>query len=1463
MELAIANDDPACVDAILQSLQGTLATASTQEEVSANQECIDRLLTRVGKISGKAVLHFAAEKAPELVDRILDLSSNGEALLGIKDARGLLPVHHNRDIEAFYRPLCEKKYGVSDTGPTAAQIDDLKESVILHKKIADGDKSVLQTLFLEDESNVYRCIDTAGGTKSILEVAAESGRSDLVRFILLEHKKLQEKSQNKCKELEAELEKIAVLQIPEMREKFNDLEAERMFQDGMQRARSDSMSSHANATLLRVLSTQEPQDWHQEVINSADLREETLVATLLDSGANPLVTAVQSGNNPVAQKILSEAKECADDDLKDSLIKNQDVVGLLRYGFGSAGLYDATSTPSKDPGKYKAEFEPSRAAFALVREEMNVLRAQVTSKFSGKGALLTYAHALSMDTPEADNIKDKLNGFEDGDGALLSVRSPDGHNIGTLIAAFGGIAQWQAYANKYSKLKAADSGGVSPAANVSADIGSPFQVALLAKHFANSGPEKRRRAILFDYLVQHYLDDVFTPNVNGENLLHTAVRCNDVEVLELMLTHAAYTSTVTFSALNQRNGAGRNVLELAVYMDNASMVKVILESVLARHGAGATSTLLLKSHLLHTAVATNNEAMLKLIASMQKMLNVITAPEQKLLLENQKDPQGRDPFVLAVEMGNFSAVKVMHKAGLQMHVESVKRAIAGLPASFDENELNKLIEFLKLNKGESAALLAEREKRLRETLPPKPLLAAEPQSAKVREGFIDQVCCLAENESKLFKKQSSHAHSNVLSKFQQEYNKSAASLKEDITSDRIDAALASMRLYAGLMDSADDRGGIINAILESNNLQLAKIAVQGSNKFIKNSSGDNLLNCIIKRASDETLRELVAECMRAGYSIAEISGDETSTFQLLEARDPTFAAGLRSTYEKESAKSTSLMNCLEDVLQSANVGEKSRAASALLAEMNSFPKGYNFSVFSQIFSQILSKETHGEHSLVTKRFDILCYLFKRVSYFGEKSPENGDTVLHMLFKVLKSTPAAIVEIRDALEAVLANEHFSPELLLEKNYYGVSALDVLAGVKGSGYLLDVIRKAVPDFEDKISFARMLMLSVLEADLDETREFLERHQGSLLDVNAEDEDGISSLECAILNSNVPMCKLLLEYGAEINTIDAYGRNFLDKLLDHSLEIGVQPNPEMVSLLVSRGVDLMHSSGGLTTLERFKRFEQKRDVHRARLAVLMDKPELCQDDYTELRVLMNAQLDRDYCQILHEAALERERLNKEVSGQVASALYVASSVTFVKNIKSIVSAPFRLAKDKSAASIVGGVLCVNVDENASIDTDELFSSAKPYGIRCSNLSFNGGKDVVKVERRADGLTNYVPKSGCVIVSVEAKVKGNDKKVDIFMNSDGSISFGSRKNSDKLTSLFKEGKIDFTSSGVYVDGIPLEKAFGSAPKKPVVHKQLHEVAKTLREAGASGAEDVHTHQGHAPTGGTQHVAERRGDIT
>ncbi|QHD65571.1 ankyrin repeat domain-containing protein [Neorickettsia findlayensis] len=1462
MEVAIANDDAACVAAICQSLEGALASASTQEEIDATQECIDRLLSRVSKLSGGTVLHFVAEKVPHLRDVIFNLSSNLEALLNIKDRKGLLPVHHNKNLGVFYGPLCKQKYGVSVAELTASQMSDLEESVVLHRKIADGDKSVLERLFLEDESNVYKRIDTVDGAKSILEVAAESGNSDLVKFILLEHRKLQEKSKTQCEELKAEVEKITALQIPEMQAMVSDLEAKRVLQEGVQRARSDSMCSHANATVLRVLSVQEQQGWHQDVLDSADLREETLVAALLDNGINPLVTAVQSGNSAVAQKILSETKGCVNDDLKDKLIEKQDVAGLLKYGFGSAVLYDAEYSLTRDLGKYKAEFDPSAATVALVREEMNILRKQVTSKFANKGALLTYAHAISMDTSEADNIRDKLSGFEDGDKALVSVCSPDGHNIGTLIAAFGSIAQWQAYANKYSKLKAADSGGVSPAVNVSAEVGSPLQVALLAKHFANSATEKRRRAFFFDYLVQHYLDDLFIPNVNGENLLHTAVRCKDAEAMESILTHAASVSTLTFSALNQRNGAGRTVLELAVYMNNASVIKAILATVLAHHGADAATSLLLRSRLLHTAVAMNNDAMLKLIAGMQKMLNAITAPEQVLLLENQKDSQDRDPFVLAVEMGNLSAVRVMQNAGLQMNVESVKKAILALPASFDQNELKGFIKCLKLSKEDAGTLLTERERHLREALPSKSTPAVEVKSDKEREEIVAQVRHYAESESKLFKKRSCHTHNSVLSEFQQGYNERAASLKDDITSGRVDAAIASVRSHPGLIDSSDERNEIVNAILRSKNVQLAKIAVQSSNKFIRNSNGDNLLDCIIKGASDETLRELVTECMVTGYGIAEVSGQGTTSFQLLEARNPVLAAELRSTYEEENAKTGALMRCLEDVLQSANVGEKSRAASLLLGEMNSLPKGYHFPVFSQMFSQISSESVPGEHSLLTKRFGLLCYLLKGVSYFGERNPENGDTVLHMLFKVLRTAPSATTEVHDALSAILANKHFSPELLLEKNYYGVSALDVLAGTKGSGQLLTIIRQAVPSFADKISFSRMLMLSVLGADSVETREFLEHHQGPLLDINAEDEDGYSSLECAILNNNIPMCKLLLEYGAEINTVDSCGRNFLDKILDRSLETGSRPSPEMVSFLVSRGIDLIHSSGGLSTLERFEKFERKRDLCRARLAVLMNKTDLCQSDYTELRFLMNAQLENNYCQTLLQAELERERVNKEVSEQVASALYTASDNILIRNVRSLVSAPFRLSKEKSTASIVGGLLCVKIDGNATVDTDQLFSSAKSNGIRCSSLSFNNGRNIVKVERRADGLTNYIPQSGCVVVSVEAAIKGSYKTVDILMSSDGSVSFGSKKNADKYASLLREGKLDLSSSGVYVNGTPLEKAIGSASQKPIASQGIHEAAKALKEAGASSAEDVHAHQGQVPTGGTQHAAERGSDI-
>ncbi|KYH12906.1 hypothetical protein AS219_01950 [Neorickettsia sp. 179522] len=1462
MEVAIDNGDAACVAAICQSLADALAAARTQEETDAAQMCIDRLLLRSSKESGKTVLHFVAEKAPHLSGPVLNLSSNPEALLSAKDRKGLLPVHHNNNLDVLYEPLCKQKYGMSVAGVTASQISDLEESVILHKKIADGDKSVLQELFLQDESNVYKCLDTVDGTKSILEVAAESGRPDLVKFILLEHKKLQEKSKAQCEEIKAEVEKMTALQIPEMQATVDNLETERVLQEGMQRARSDAMRNYANATVLRVLSVQEPQDWHQEVIASADLHEETLVATLLDSGANPIVTAVQSGNNSVAEKILSEAKECVNDDLKNNLIEKGDVDGLLKYGFGSAGLYDAEYTPTKDLGKSKAEFDSSTANAALVREEMNILRRKVTSKFGGKGALLTYAHAISMDTPDADNIKDKLSGFEDGDRALVSVCSPDGHNMGTLIAAFGSVAQWQAYANKYSKLKAADSGGVSPAVNVSADIGSPLQVALMAKHFASSAVEKRRRAFFFDYLVQNYLDDLFIPNANGENILHTAVRCKEDEAIESILAHAASVSTLTFSALNQRDGSGRTVLELAVYMNNAPALKTILTSVLAHHGVDAATSLLLRSRLLHAAVATNNDPMLKLIVGIQKMLNAITAPEQLLLLENQKDPRGRDPFALAVEMGNLSAVRVMQSAGLQMNVQSVKNAILALPASFDENELKELIKCVKLSTEEASTLLAERARHLKEALPSRSTPAVEVKSDKEIGEIMAQVRHCAESESKVFKKRSCHTHSSVLSDFQRGYNKRAASLKDDITSGREDAAIASLRLHPGLIDSSEKRDEIIAAILQSNNVHLAKIAVQSSNKFIRNSNGDNLLDCIIKGASDEILGELVTECMATGYSIAEVSGEGTTSFQLLEARNPTLAAELRSTYEEESTKTSALMHSLEDVLQSANVGEKSRAASLLLGEMNSFSTGYHFPILSQIFSQISSEQLHGEHTLLTKRFALLCYLLKGVSYFGERSPENGDTVLHMLFKVLRSAPSALPEVRDALSAILANSHFSPELLLEKNYYGVSALDVLASTRGAGQLLTIIRQANPNFEDKISFPRMLMLSVLGADSWETREFLEHHQGPLLDINAEDEDGFSSLDCAILNNNVPMCKLLLEYGAEINTVDSCGRNFVDKILDRSFETGSPPSPEMVSFLVSRGVDLMHSSGGLTTLERFEKFERKRDAFRARLAVLMNKTDLCQDDYTELRFLMNAQLGNDYCQILLQAELEREQVNKEISKKVASALYTASTSTLINSLRSVVGAPFRLPKEKSTASIIGGLLCVKIDGNAAVDIDRLFSSAKSHGIRCSSLSFDQGRNVVKVERRANGLTNYVPQKGSVIVSVEAAIKGTYRKVDILLSSDGSVSFASKKNADKYASLLREGDLDLSSSGVYVNAVLLEKAIGSGPKKPMVSRGLHDAAKALKEAGASGAEDVHAHQGQVPTGGTQQTPERRSDI-
>lgn len=1463
--IALSDKNVRCAGEILRSLGNAVNNAPPEEKI-LRKAAIDRILIKVDSCSGKGVIHLVVENAPDLLPELLQLSSDRDALLAQKDVRGLSAVHYAPDLQDCYRPLCQAKFGTPIPEYTTlpqSEKEELEASVALHKEMAEGNQGALQELFADDESNVYKCVDTVGGRKSILEVAAESGRADLVKFILLEHKKLQQRATQKCAEIDGDLaSRAAAEQTLQVQREVADLKNEKARIEKTQRTRSEDFRKHANATVLRVLSKSKAEDWHSGVIESANLTQDTLVASLLNSGMNPMVTAMQSGNDPVAKKIFTEASSCLNADCERYLLANRDGERLVQYGFGLSKLYDIPYSPQEGAQAVHEEFDPAAAAAAVVREEMSHLKSQVTKKFSNKDALLPYVNAITS-TAGVENLKDKLAELKDGDPTLLSLSSPDGHNIGTLIAVFGGIEQWQMYAEKYAKLKAGDR-SVSPATNVSAALGSPLQAAVLAKHFARGDLERRRRGVFCDYLMQEYPDNTLPTNKGGENLLHTVVRCGDMEMLESVMTHAAYEANDIITALTERNNSRKNPLELAVYMDNSAMLKAILENAVSNYGVRRASDLLLKSSLLHTAVQTNNSAMIKVIASLQKMFNISLAPDQEIFLERQRDSKDRDPFVLAVEMGNVESVEVMVEAGFKMKLEPIKQAIVGLPESFDEKKIDEFCKILGLNEAEKARLARQRLARLGETFSReyRPEKIIQDKGARVDK--MQEVTELAKKEATLFRKPFFHGCGSVFSRFRRERDQSAASLGRNIQEGKLDEVVTALRMYPGIIDSPECRSDALAGILSRDDLDLAKLAIRGSNKFVKGSGGAGMLHEIITHAKESSLKTLVMECISAGYNLEETSQDALTAFQRIKQKDPNLAAELEVLLGDHGERIEAVRRNLSDVLGLVNASSKTPAVSALVKVMNSARHGYDGPVFSRIFSQISTESDGGDHSLIKRRLSLLCFLFKKVSYLGERSPDGGDNVMHMLFRTLVNAPFVSVEVTDVLDAVLSNTNFDPELLLQKNSSGVSPLDILARTKDCTRLLRNILRAYPAFREKVSFGRMLMISVCNGKAEETRLFLEEYRGSSLNMDAVDGDGVSIFECAVRNGNLAMMTLLLEYGAEINSTDDRGYTVLDKMLALAIEKGVPIKPEVISFLVKRGINLESCSDGLSTLERLSKLEARKDGKRERLVALLEKQDLSCHEYVELRALMGSQLDVDYCGIVHTAQQERQKIDAEITKGVQNALYKTGRVaSFVRSISPLVAQPFRLEKSHSDATLIGAVLHVKVDVNASVDTDALFKVCNAQAVQRTSLSFEGGRSVVEVERRRDGLTNYVCKKGRVIVSAEVKVQGRRRTIDIALGSNGSVSLDhGNADREQLLSLLQKGEINFSSSKMYIDGETIETAL----RNPSVRRasegaRLQEAAKALKEAGASSGEGAACTSQQASIGGAPQQRSRRGE--
>lgn len=721
-EIALINKNSELIDVLLQQLA---------------EPALKIMLGHTNAKTAENILHIAAqyfpEKILEIAQKINEVEGNKESLQelsGKKNKEGKTPqeilLANNQgliaaQLEDWIKPEGGKARAPQLFDRPAAETPkfeehDFKEIYNYAKqgnineiaKLAQKNPDIIYTSFLEGGNN---------NRISVLELAAQNNQGEAVRFIIAEHKKLRQQLKEieiNIFDLEAEIGKITA-QIPRL------LEVERRTQQGIIAANEflkegkiaekatlqnkiKEFQGQIQKVALKILPSQPERSWHNEVLQIAALMAETIQTYIDQERKNPLTAAVKSGNSLVIDKLSNIKTDLAVQKFGDEektpyeLAEEQgDVETCLKFGQSPEKAYSVqkqgsslafTETPKPEQMPLKKSIARDYGKI-LIEQDLLELKSAVTEPLVNKGKLLPYVNALLNDDHEGKNFNKKISEIKDKSTDLIKLESGDGHNIATLIAAFGNTSQWEKFEAKYDKL------GAKPARKacdlITSGLGSPMQVALIAKyHHVQNGAtaEAAARQRFIHYLIEAKKPSLEASNAAGDTIFHTIAQCRDLEALQLIFDDNKLEDI--FAALTKRNNKNETALTIAVRGQDLNLLQCITNNFKFAENPRLFQNLILSnSDILHSACLSGNLEMVKLIFGLQSQffetVNEKQREEEKLLLEKLKDTSGKSPFALAFLSGNEELIKYF--------VEQ-KKDFTSEGAKIQEPQIGNLLTFL-------------------------------------------------------------------------------------------------------------------------------------------------------------------------------------------------------------------------------------------------------------------------------------------------------------------------------------------------------------------------------------------------------------------------------------------------------------------------------------------------------------------------------------------------------------------------------------------------------------------------------------------------------------------------------------------------------------------------------------------------------------------------------------------------
>lgn len=442
---------------------------------------------------------------------------------------------------------------------------------------------------------------------------------------------------------------------------------------------------------MNILPNHKAENWHKDVFDIANLQAQMIQAHIAEQEKNPLYDALKNKNDVVADRLNntdanlmnSTAKNNFNQSPADMLRQNGDVDSLLKYGLSVQGAYNKQHELKKDADNTSDIYLHSKI-IDVFKDDLDRYKAPLTQGLSGKGVLTQYTNAIINDDASGKNFKSSLSVIKDKNTALLNI-SGDGNTIGTLVAAFGSVAQWEEYESKYSKLERKSKKFEYPCNDATSILGTPVQSLLIAKKLAKNSADSASRQLLFEHFVTDGALDINVQNQDGENIMHVLAKCSDHCALASIL--ANYPSQTICNALVQKDKNGKFPIQTAIAQKDSGFCQVLLQNLKQKLSPTQFRDVLLQGNLVHTAILHKNPVVQNLIFALQKVLNLeITL--QELRLQNQHNKDLRDPFELAVVLNDNDAIDIFVQQDVLPDKDKIK-------SSFDKEALNIKPEILK------------------------------------------------------------------------------------------------------------------------------------------------------------------------------------------------------------------------------------------------------------------------------------------------------------------------------------------------------------------------------------------------------------------------------------------------------------------------------------------------------------------------------------------------------------------------------------------------------------------------------------------------------------------------------------------------------------------------------------------------------------------------------------------------